>query len=129
MRFLEGFSGTLQVDGYAGYNQLQPKVRLAGCWAHARRKFTDVLDALPKGTDKTGSLAVEALKMIAELYAMEAKLKEKWGDDFGEAAVKAILAERQQDKCRRLRPVFRVLQSQQESQHRQSASGYGIQPQ
>ena len=57
VRFLEGFSGTLQVDGYAGYNQLQPKVRLAGCWAHARRKFTEVLDALPKGTDKTGSLS------------------------------------------------------------------------
>lgn len=96
VRFLEGFSGTLQVDGYSGYNQLQPKVRLAGCWAHARRKFTEVLDALPKGADKTGSLAAEALKMIAELYAVEAKLKEKWGDKLDETAVQAILTERQQ---------------------------------
>ena len=95
VRFLEGFSGTLQVDGYAGYNQLQPKVRLAGCWAHARRKFTDVLDALPKGTDKTGSLAAEALKMIAELYAVEAKLKEKWGDALTADAISAILEARQ----------------------------------
>lgn len=95
VRFLEGFSGTLQVDGYAGYNQLQPKVRLAGCWAHARRKFTDVLDALPKGTDKTGSLAAEALKMITELYAVEAKLKEKRGDDLTTDAISAISEARQ----------------------------------
>jgi len=96
VRFLEGFSGTLQVDGYAGYNQLQPKVRLAGCFAHARRKFTEVLDALPKTVDKTGSLAAEALKMIAELYAVETKLKEKYGDHLDETAIRAIQAERQQ---------------------------------
>ena len=81
VKFLEGFSGTLQVDGYGGYNQLQPRVLLAGCWAHARRKFSDVLDALPKGTDKTGSLAAEAVRMIGKLYAVEKKLKDDWGDD------------------------------------------------
>ena len=96
VRFLEGFTGTLQVDGYAGYNQLQPKVRLAGCFAHARRKFTEVLDALPKGTDRFGSLAAEALKMIGELYAVENKLKEKWGDQLDDDALKAILTDRQQ---------------------------------
>jgi len=96
VRFLEGFSGTLQVDGYAGYNQLQPKVRLAGCFAHARRKFTEVLDALPKGADRSGSLAAEALKMITELYAVESKLKEQWADKLDDAAVRAIQVERQQ---------------------------------
>lgn len=55
-----------------------------------------MLDALPKGTDKTGSLAAQALKMIAELYAVEAKLKETWGDDLTEAALQAIAAARQQ---------------------------------
>jgi len=55
-----------------------------------------VLDALPKGTDRSGSLAAEALKMIYELYAVEAKLKEKWGDNLAEAAIEAILTERQQ---------------------------------
>lgn len=96
VRFLEGFSGTLQVDGYSGYNKLQPQVKLAGCFAHARRKFTEVLDALPKGTDKTGSLAAQALKMIAELYAVESKLKETWGDDLTGDALQAIAAARQQ---------------------------------
>jgi len=43
---LKGFSGTLQVDGYAGYNRLLKRpaqdVTLAYCWAHARRKLHDV---------------------------------------------------------------------------------------
>ena len=39
-RILQGFSGILQVDGYAGYNRLiaperiGPDIRLAYCWAH-----------------------------------------------------------------------------------------------
>ncbi len=32
-KFLEGFKGYLQVDGYAGYHDI-PHVTLAGCWAH-----------------------------------------------------------------------------------------------
>lgn len=43
---LKDFSGTLQVDGYAGYNRLLKRpaqdVTLAYCWAHARRKLHDV---------------------------------------------------------------------------------------
>lgn len=96
VKFLEGFSGTLQVDGYAGYDLLRPKVRLAGCWAHSRRKFTEVLDALPKGTDRTGSLAAVALKMIAELYAVESKLNAAWGEDLTAEALLAISKERQE---------------------------------
>jgi transposase len=96
MKFLEGFSGTLQVDGYPGYDQLRPKVRLAGCWAHSRRKFTEVLDALPKGADRTGSLAAVALKMIAELYAVESKLKDTWGEDLTAEVILAISQKRQE---------------------------------
>ncbi len=43
---LKCFSGTLQVDGYAGYNRLLKRpaqdITLAYCWAHARRKLHDV---------------------------------------------------------------------------------------
>lgn len=42
-RFLSGFKGYLHVDGYAGYNALQPDITLVGCWAHARRKFDEAL--------------------------------------------------------------------------------------
>ena len=38
--FIGDFSGYLQVDGYAGYENTG--TTLAGCWAHARRKFDAV---------------------------------------------------------------------------------------
>ena len=39
--FLKGYEGVLQVDGYAGYNDLAAKdtVTRAACMAHVRRKF------------------------------------------------------------------------------------------
>jgi len=41
---LEGFKGILQLDGYAGFEQLTAggDIVLAACWAHTRRKFFDV---------------------------------------------------------------------------------------
>jgi hypothetical protein len=43
---LTGFSGILQVDGYAAYKALARghggAIQLAFCLAHARRKFVDV---------------------------------------------------------------------------------------
>jgi hypothetical protein len=64
---LENFKGVLQVDGYAGFETLAAsgEVVLAACWAHARRKFYEFHQA-------TGSpIAAEALRRIAELYAVE----------------------------------------------------------
>ena len=73
--FLEGFSGLLQVDAYAGYNRLSRSdrpggpVRLANCWAHARRKLREV-------HERDGSpIAAEGLGRIAELYRIEAEIR------------------------------------------------------
>ena len=70
-----GFSGVLQVDGYAGYNGLAAPARsggpvtLAFCFAHVRRKFYDVHVA-------TGStIAAEALARISRFYAVEARIR------------------------------------------------------
>jgi hypothetical protein len=68
---LEGFRGVLQVDGYAGFETLAAKgdIVLAACWAHARRKFYEFHQA-------TGSpIAAEALRRIAELYAIEKRIR------------------------------------------------------
>jgi transposase len=69
--FLTGFSGTLQVDGYTGYNALTKPgrnsgpVKLAYCWAHARRKLKEV-------HDRDGSpIAADGLKRIAKFYKIE----------------------------------------------------------
>jgi transposase len=71
--FLAGFTGYLHVDGYAGYHKVA-KVRLAGCWAHARRKFDEALQAAPPETEKSGSVAGQGLDHCNQLYAIERKL-------------------------------------------------------
>lgn len=74
---LNGFSGILQVDGYAGYNRLTKEDRVGGaielayCWAHARRKLYDV------AKNSTAPIAEEGLKYIAGLYRIEANIKGK----------------------------------------------------
>ena len=74
--YLEGFTGYLQVDGYVGYEKTQ--ATLAGCWAHARRKFKEAEIAQPKG--KTGK-ANMALNHIQKLYRLEIQLKDKTPDE------------------------------------------------
>lgn len=78
MRILHSFDGTLQVDGYAGYEALSRAKRIGGkplqlahCWAHARRKLHEIhkKDASP--------VAAEGLRRIAELYAIEAGIRGK----------------------------------------------------
>ena len=74
--FLRGFDGTLQVDGYTGYNRLtRPSrkgggpIRVAHCRAHARRKLKEVFD--PDGSE----IAAEGLRRIAEFYAVETDIR------------------------------------------------------
>ena len=69
--FLENFQGTLQTDGYTGYNELGKRegVTLLACMAHARRYFDKALD-----NDK--SSAEYALQIIQQLYEIERHLKE-----------------------------------------------------
>ena len=66
-RMLASFKGTLQVDGYAGYNDILSRrgVIEAGCLAHARRKFVDVFEATKS------PVAKEAIARIAALYEVE----------------------------------------------------------
>lgn len=75
--FLRGYQGCVQTDGYGGYDFLdhQPGVIHAGCWAHARRKFSDVLKAAGKAGKREG-VAGEALNWIGRLYKIEAAMKE-----------------------------------------------------
>lgn len=74
-RFLEGFTGYLHVDGYTGYNGM-PNVTLVGCWAHARRKFTDALKALPGSARTSAVKAKEGLAFCNQLFDIERVLKD-----------------------------------------------------
>ena len=70
--FLGDFKGYVQTDGYQGYDFLDcsPRIRHIGCWAHARRKFMDVIKAQGKNRKKSGSADV-ALGYIRRLYDIE----------------------------------------------------------
>ena len=68
------FTGTLQCDGYSAYPAFAERragqVTLAGCWAHARRKFHEALEAAPR-------TAGWIIRQIAHLYRVEKDLREK----------------------------------------------------
>jgi transposase len=68
---LARFKGVLQVDGYAGFEQVAERegVVLAACWAHTRRKFYEVAEAT------SSPIAAEALRRIGELYVIEARIR------------------------------------------------------
>ncbi|WP_086134639.1 IS66 family transposase [Methylocaldum sp. SAD2] len=70
--FLEDFKGTLQIDGYAGYNGVLAREAIveAGCWAYCRRAFFDVFKAT------RSPLAAEALRRIGRLYRIEAEARD-----------------------------------------------------
>ena len=73
--FLRDFHGTVQTDGYSGYDFLDTRkdIRHIGCWAHARRKFIDLTRAL--GKNRKAYAADRALKYIRKLYAIEKKIR------------------------------------------------------
>ena len=79
-RFLADYNGYLHVDGYAGYNGI-PDVTLVGCWAHARRKFTEALQALPKSAETSAVKAKEGLAYCNQLFEIERDLKDKLPED------------------------------------------------
>jgi transposase len=75
LRLLEGFAGTLQTDGYDGYNAVVQTGQLthAGCFAHARRKFTEAIKA--QGKHKTHGKAQHGLALIQKLYKIEKSVR------------------------------------------------------
>jgi len=67
-----GFGGYLQTDGYAGYNQVvtQEGMTQLACWAHARRKFVDIIKS-SVSDEKSKRYANEAVILIKKLYSIE----------------------------------------------------------
>jgi len=69
-RHLGDYRGILQCDGYSGYRKLAGVphangLRLAGCWAHLRRRFFDLH---ANGESHVATATVEQMKM---LWALE----------------------------------------------------------
>ena len=84
---LHNYQGAVQTDGYEAYSIYENKkgVLLLGCWAHARRKFTESL-----AEDKTG--AEYALKQIGMLYRVETMAEDQQLDARKRAELRQKLA-------------------------------------
>lgn len=63
--FLRGFNGYLQTDGYTGYHKVS-RVTHIGCWAHARRKFVEAIEA-----KKGDTIASKGFEYCERLFMME----------------------------------------------------------
>lgn len=72
--FLKDYTGILVTDGYQVYHKLAcerpDELKVAGCWAHCKRKFDDVLKAL-KASNPRGAVAAEAHKRISAIYHVD----------------------------------------------------------
>ena len=83
---LSGWSGILQVDRYAGFNDMfkddwpgKPMTR-ANCWAHSRRQFFELVDVASQLKRKKDAkviispLALEALQRIDRIFDIEREI-------------------------------------------------------
>ena len=73
----KGFSGYLQTDGYAGYDIVANRedVTQLGCWAHARRRFADIIKSGASDA-KSKALSKKLVAMVAKLYLIEKTIKD-----------------------------------------------------
>jgi transposase len=101
VRLLEGFTGILQVDGYAAYKKLAAPARpggpvmLAYCWSHLRRQFYEVY------VGGNAPIATEALARIKRLYDIEAEIR-----GLPPGVRRAIRQERSKPVIEALKPWF-----------------------
>lgn len=76
--FLKDFNGVCVTDGYQVYHTIEKErqdLRIAGCWVHARRKFDEALEVLPKEQRKKSN-AFLVMSQIQAIYREEGKLKD-----------------------------------------------------
>ena len=86
-KFLEGYKGYLQTDGYDGYNGM-PGIILVGCWAHSRRYFMEALKAIPSNKDSKPTITEEGLAFCNKLFEIEKALQDVTAEERYEERLK-----------------------------------------
>ncbi len=103
-KVLAGFEGTAMTDGYAAYQALQkstPNLKLAHCWAHARRKFLEAADFSPE-------LSEHAIDLIGKLYKIERKVP-RAGPQASDEEKSEILELRSRLRREESKPIIKEL--------------------
>lgn len=101
---LEGFQGVLVVDGYAAYGTaakaLGGCVRIATCWAHARRTLLEAEQSYPEAT--------EAVAIIGDMFLVERDLP-IWSNITDEQLRAQALAQIRETRHAKTRPLVDAL--------------------
>lgn len=108
--WLEGFEGTLQTDGYGGYNGIEngKNITRVACWAHARRYFFEAKGSSPEKAE-------HILREIGLLYDVERTLRE----------AKALPDERVRMRREHSRPVLERMKVYLDADHSLPKSPFG----
>lgn len=105
-KFLGGFNGILQTDGYAAYDKVGgPKLVHAGCWTHSRRKFYEAHQVCPGE-----SVAKGIVLLIDDLFGIDAEAR----------AQNLDLAARDQLRQQQARPLLETIRQTIEAAHEQA---------
>jgi len=81
----------LQCDGYQVYKKLDPGITVCACLSHARRKFTDIVKAIPKSSAKT-SIAYEAVERLDHIFHIDHTFSELTASERKERRDKELKA-------------------------------------
>jgi transposase len=74
-KFLKGWTGILQTDGYQAYDRVGgPGLIHVGCWAHARRKFVDAVKVNPQDGAAIAMVARMDALFLVDRHAREQQL-------------------------------------------------------
>ena len=104
-KFLEGFQGYLETDGYQGYNKV-PGIKRCSCWAHIRRYF---IDAVPKGKQFDYSQpAVQGVQYCDRLFRIEDTINKRYPGNY---------EKRKQLRLEKEKPVLEAFWSWLDSLH------------
>jgi transposase len=105
-KFLAGFNGILQTDGYAAYDKVGgEKLVHAACWSHSRRKFYEAHQVCPDE-----SVAKGVVLLIDDLFAIDAKAR----------AQNLDLAARDGLRQQQARPLLETIRQQIEAAREQA---------
>jgi transposase len=105
-KFLAGFNGILQTDGYAAYDKVGgPKLVHASCWTHSRRKFYEAHQVCPgESVAKSIVLSIDGL----------------FGIDAAARAQNLDLAARDRLRQQQARPLLETIRQQIEAAREQA---------
>ena len=94
---LADYDGVVMTDGYQVYHTYEKRrhgeLKVAGCWAHARRKFAELVKSLD-AKDAKAVIAADAVKRIQAIYHVDNMMKDASAEErlkHRQASVKPLV--------------------------------------